>query len=558
MPKSNILRSAAVAVAALAALLAAGAANAGTLAGAVPEWESMPSALTVQPDSTVTVDVIGRDTDGSDLEFFINYTIAGACTHPAVPGGPAFQDDTGLTPFEGVVLNAGVPRRERATLTIHTKPGVAAGQYCLRLMVADADSGVARIASIVIADSAPIAAIDSYATDEDVTLTTPAPGVLANDTDANGDPLTAELVVGPTHGALSLAPDGSFQYVPAANFNGTDEFTYRALDPKGNASKPAKVTLSVKPVSDRPEWESMPSALTIQPDSTLTVDVIGRDADGSDLEFFINFTIAGACTNPAVPGGPVFQDDTGLTPFEGVVLDGSVPRREQATLKLHTKPGVAAGEYCLRLMVADADSGVAKIVTITVAPPTPPEDTSAPTCVIVAQGTTTAGNAFIKFRVNDVGTGLASHKVTYLRNASVAVDAYLPGSLGPVYVKATAVDKTKSLGVQVDFVDRAGNVGICDPIVLSVVRQNEKLQDETFYNVAQAESRVSIYNGEPGMKKVVIIVNGKKFKERNLRANEVRKFDVSAAMMPGATNTITVRVQGKKGASALIVIADIP
>jgi hypothetical protein len=160
--------------------------------------------------------------------------------------------------------------------------------------------------------------------------------------------------------------------------------------------------------------------------------------------------------------------------------------------------------------------------------------------------------------VNDVGLGLASHKVTYLRNATVTVDAYLPGSLGPVYVKATAVDKLKSLGVQVDFLDRAGNVGICDPIVLSVVRQNDKPQDETFYNISQAESLVSIFNGAPGMKKVVIIVNGKKFKERNLNANEVRKFDVSSAMKPGATNTITVRVRGKKGASALIVIADIP
>ena len=43
----------------------------------------------------------------------------------------------------------------------------------------------------------PVAANDSYSTNEDTTLTVTAPGVLANDTDADGDPLTAVQVSGP-------------------------------------------------------------------------------------------------------------------------------------------------------------------------------------------------------------------------------------------------------------------------------------------------------------------------------------------------------------------------
>jgi hypothetical protein len=657
---SKVRQGAAVAAAVLAGLLGAGTASSGTFEftgvgptaspNTPPAWEDTLAPLTVQAGSTVIVDLIGRDVDGDDLIFF---TGTNGCANPAIAGGPEFQDDTGLSPFEGNVLEAGVPRREWVALTIHTKPGAAAGTYCLRLFAGEADGersvGLGTV-DIVIVDSSPAAATDAYATDEDVTLTKAAPGVLANDADPNGDPLTAELVTGPAHGSLTLAPNGSFEYTPALNFNGSDEFTYRAIDSHGNASVPVKASLTVNPVSDRPEWESTPSLITIRPDSTVTVDVIGRDVDGSDLEFFINFTIAGACVVPAVPGGPAFQDDTGLSPFEGVVLDSGAPRRESATLTIHTKPNVAAGAYCLRLMVADADSGVARIVLITIedsspvavsdsyvtdegvtlarpapgvlandadangdpltaelvtgpahgaltlapngsfeyvpapnfhgvdefayraldpkgnasAPVTvsltvqPAVDGTPPTCVIVEHGKTAAGNAFITFQVNDVGLGLASHKVTYVRNATVQVDAYLPGSLGPVLVKATAVDKRLSLGVQVDFLDRAGNLASCDPIVLSVVREANRLQDETFSNVPQAESLVSIYNGSPGMKRVVIIVNGKKFKQRDLKANEVRKFDVSSAMKPGATNTITVRVRGKKGASALIVIADIP
>jgi hypothetical protein len=145
----------------------------------------------------------------------------------------------------------------------------------------------------------------------------------------------------------------------------------------------------------------------------------------------------------------------------------------------------------------------------------------------------------------------------YVRNAKVQVDPFAPGALGPVYVLATAVDRKKSLGVTVDFFDRAGNRATCDPIVLSVAREDDQVQDETFTDLPQAESKVTIVNGNPGMRKVVLIVNGTKFKERNLAAGEVRRFDVASAMRPGTDNTITVRVRGKKGATALIVVADI-
>ena len=57
-------------------------------------------------------------------------------------------------------------------------------------------------------------------------MTIAAPGVLANDTDADGESLTAILVSGPAHGTVSLQPNGGFTYTPAAGFSGTDAFTY--------------------------------------------------------------------------------------------------------------------------------------------------------------------------------------------------------------------------------------------------------------------------------------------------------------------------------------------
>jgi hypothetical protein len=94
---------------------------------------------------------------------------------------------------------------------------------------------------------APIAGQDTYS------FTAPpfavsAPGVLENDSDADGDALTAVLVSGPSNGTLSLNSDGSFVYTPNSPGPGTDSFTYKAND--GNAdSNVATVTLNVPPPS---------------------------------------------------------------------------------------------------------------------------------------------------------------------------------------------------------------------------------------------------------------------------------------------------------------------
>src|SRR5207249_1544242 len=67
-------------------------------------------------------------------------------------------------------------------------------------------------------DHAPVAQDDAYSTNEDTPLTVPPPGVLANDSDADGDALAAILVSGPAHAAaFTLNPDGSFSYTPAPN-----------------------------------------------------------------------------------------------------------------------------------------------------------------------------------------------------------------------------------------------------------------------------------------------------------------------------------------------------
>lgn len=108
------------------------------------------------------------------------------------------------------------------------------------------DAGFMRIQRWV-TPVAPVATNNSYTTAKNTTLTSVVPGVLAGDTDANADPLTAELVTGPpaNKGTLTLNANGSFTFVPAANTTGATTFTYRAKDPGGLVSNTATVTITV-------------------------------------------------------------------------------------------------------------------------------------------------------------------------------------------------------------------------------------------------------------------------------------------------------------------------
>lgn len=99
-----------------------------------------------------------------------------------------------------------------------------------------------------ITNEPPVAVDDAYDTDEDTVLNVSAPGVLGNDTDADEDTLTAELVGDVSHGSLILNSDGSFTYTPASGYTGSDSFTYQAYDGE-EYSNTASVSITINPIS---------------------------------------------------------------------------------------------------------------------------------------------------------------------------------------------------------------------------------------------------------------------------------------------------------------------
>ena len=120
-------------------------------------------------------------------------------------------------------------------------------------------------------NDAPVAVADTASTSEDTALSrNAAAGVLANDTDVEGSTLTAVLVTGPSNASsFTLNADGSFDYTPSTDSNGSDSFTYKANDGTAD-SNTVTVTLTVNAVNDAPV-NSVPGTQTMNEDSNLVL-----------------------------------------------------------------------------------------------------------------------------------------------------------------------------------------------------------------------------------------------------------------------------------------------
>jgi len=176
--------------------------------------------------------------------------IQGSPLQVSAPGVLGNDSDPDLDPLSAMLVAA----PQHGTLSLFSggsfsyQPAAGfAGQDSFTYQATD---GILASADAVVtldvqpSNHAPVAAADSWTWQNgDLALAVAAPGVLANDSDPDLDPLSAVLLSGPAHGTLDLRADGSFTYLPDAGFGGLDSFVYAATD--GQASTPAQVTLDV-------------------------------------------------------------------------------------------------------------------------------------------------------------------------------------------------------------------------------------------------------------------------------------------------------------------------
>ena len=134
--------------------------------------------------------------------------------------------------------------------------------------------------TVTAANTAPVAANDSYSVTAGTTLTVgSATGVLVNDTDAQGNPLTAVLGTGPSSGTFSLSSNGSFTYTPSIA-SGSVSFTYRASD-GSLASNLATVTITVNAAAKTLSSIAISGASSVDESTNATYVATATWSDGS-------------------------------------------------------------------------------------------------------------------------------------------------------------------------------------------------------------------------------------------------------------------------------------
>lgn len=176
-------------------------------------------------------------------------------------------------------------------------------------------------------------------------------GVLVNDTDADGDALTAKLVEDVQHGRLKLLSDGSFSYTPTPDFFGTDSFTYTAYDFR--SSNTSTVTINVTPKYDSPvavhDSYKMLSATVLEVSSADGLLANDLNPDGVELEVELVESVSAGLLRLQDDGSFMYdpQGFSGRAQFAYRVIDGTGQSNVQTVTLIVNRPPVAHDDLYL-------------------------------------------------------------------------------------------------------------------------------------------------------------------------------------------------------------------
>jgi VCBS repeat-containing protein len=303
--------------------------------GSLPSGLSLASstgAITGTPTTAGTSNVTFKVADGigtvsKALSITINPSTLAITTSSLAAGnvGVTYSQTLGASggtsPYTWTLSSGSLP----AGLSLNSSTGVisgtptGAGTTSATYLVTDSASVTAnKTISITIntVNNAPVATLDSYTTNTNTVLSVAAPGVLSNDTDANGDTLTAALVSNVSHGTLNLNSNGSFTFTPTTGYVGTDSFTYKANDGKAD-SNTVTVTITISapantaPVAVNDSYSAIGNtALTVSAAGVLSNDT---DANGDALTAALVSNVSHGTLNLNTNGSFTFTPTTGYT-----------------------------------------------------------------------------------------------------------------------------------------------------------------------------------------------------------------------------------------------------
>jgi hypothetical protein len=251
-----------------------------------------------------------------------------------------------------------------------------------------------------IVNAAPVANSASASTAEDQSR-----AITLGGSDADGDALTFSVVSPPANGTLTGTPP-NLTYLPAANFSGSDSFTFRANDGITN-SAPATISITVTAVNDPPTLNAIPS-LTLSTNAGQQTINLGGITSGAANENQ-TLTVTATSSNPTLIPSPTVTysspDSTGTLRFTSAANSSGT-----ATITVTINDGqaqnnttsrsftVTVGTPSTRTLFIEAESGTR------VAP------------MIVASDPNTSGGQYIYTQTDEAGS------VTFTFNITLAGD----------------------------------------------------------------------------------------------------------------------------------------
>ncbi|WP_198325268.1 tandem-95 repeat protein [Permianibacter aggregans] len=279
-------------------------------------------ALNTDEDTAVNGAIVANDIDGDSLSY-------------AVGTGPT---------------NGAVTLNADGTFT-YTPNANYHGSDSFTVIVSDGNGGTTTSTvniSVSAVNDAPIASNDTAATDEDTAVTI---SVLGNDIDIDGDALNVIAAsVDPVQGTVTVNPDNTLNFVPAANFNGVAVISYTISDGNGGTSS-ATVNVTVNPVADAPIIGG-----DISGSLTEDVDVVGG-----------NLSVTGSLNVSDPDAGESGMQAANLTGAYGsFAIDNSGSWTYSASNSQAAIQDLGAGEILTEVFTVYTTDGTPQNVTVTI------------------------------------------------------------------------------------------------------------------------------------------------------------------------------------------------
>lgn len=201
-------------------------------------------------------------------------TSVGVTLSGSDPGGDPLTYVVAANPAHGI-LSGTAPNLTYAPAANYSGPD----SFTFKVNDGDLDSSTATVSiSVSPVNDPPTANPKTVTTQEDT-----AANVALTGSDPDGNPLTYTVLTQPPHGTLSGTVP-SLVYTPAANYNGSDSFTFKVNDGTVD-SAPATVSITVTSVNDAPVADAQ--SVGTDEDSPLNITLTGSDVEGIPLTYTV-------------------------------------------------------------------------------------------------------------------------------------------------------------------------------------------------------------------------------------------------------------------------------